>query len=67
MSKKVFAWLKFSTKVCVNIMYWINNLKFKNMEHQWSLLFSRQITLTTTSVNKQILVTWISPEKSIFH
>ena len=36
MSKKVFIWLKFSTEVCLSIMDWINNLKFKNMEDEWS-------------------------------
>ena len=32
MSKKIFTWLKFSAEVCFNIMDWINNLEFKNME-----------------------------------
>ena len=62
MSKKVFTWLKFSTEVCVNIMDWINNLKFKNMEHEWrkqslflqaqKMLFSRRVTLITIPINK---------------
>ena len=62
MSKKVFTWLKFSTEVYLNIMDWINNLKFKNMEHEWrkqslflqahKMLLSRQITLITIPINK---------------
>ena len=36
MSKKVLTWLKnFSTEVCLNIIDWINNLKFKNVKHVW--------------------------------
>ena len=32
MNKKVFTWLKFSSDVCLSIMDWINNLKFKTMK-----------------------------------
>ena len=39
MSKNVFTLLKFSTEVCINIMDWINNLKFENMEHEWRIVF----------------------------
>ena len=62
MRKKVLKWLKFSTEVCLNIMDWIKNLKFRNMEHEWrkqslllqahKMLFSRQITLVTIPINK---------------
>ena len=62
MNTKVFTWLTFSTEVCFNIMDWIKNLKFKNIEHEWrkhslffqahKMLFSRQITLITIYINK---------------
>ena len=34
MGKKIITWLTFSTEMCFNIMDWINNLEFKNMEHE---------------------------------
>ena len=34
MSKKVFSWLKFSAEVFLNIIDWISNLKFKNIEDE---------------------------------
>ena len=33
MSKKSLYMVKI--EVCLNIMDWINNLKFKNMGHEW--------------------------------
>ena len=62
MSKKLFTWLKFSTEGCLNIVDLINNLEFKNMEHEWKkyslflqaykMLLCRQITLITISIDK---------------
>ena len=62
MSKKVITWLKFSTEVCLSSVDWINNLKYKNMEHEWrkqslflqvyKMLLSRQITLITILIDK---------------